>query len=118
MLIFLVVYFFMGGFWVDYELMIIIFGLYVVGECNFLDYGVNCLGVNFLLQVSVDGYFILLNIINNYLVVSFFRDVVDVDNLVFEEVEKEVKGQIDCVLVVNGNRIVDDFYWVLGKIMW
>ncbi len=111
-------HFSMGGLWVDYELMTTIPGLYAVGECNFSDHGANRLGANSLLQASVDGYFILPNTINNYLAASLSRDAVDVDNPAFEEVEKEVKGQIDRVLAVNGNRTVDDFHRALGKIMW
>lgn len=35
--------------------MINIFGLFVVGECDYLQYGVNCLGVNLLLLVIYGG---------------------------------------------------------------
>lgn len=49
MMIYLVVYYIMGGVWVDYNLMIIILGCYCVGEVNFSDYGVNCLGVSVLM---------------------------------------------------------------------
>lgn len=111
-------HFSMGGLWVDYELMTTIPGLYAVGECNFSDHGANRLGANSLLQASVDGYFILPNTINNYLAASLSMGAVTVNDPAFEEVEKEVKDQIDRILSVNGHRTVDDFHRSLGRIMW
>lgn len=63
MKIYLVVYYIMGGFWVDYNLEMNILGFFVMGEVNFLDYGVNCLGVFVFMQGLVDGYFVLFYII-------------------------------------------------------
>jgi succinate dehydrogenase / fumarate reductase flavoprotein subunit len=111
-------HFSMGGLWVDYELMTTIPGLYAVGECNFSDHGANRLGANSLLQASVDGYFILPNTINNYLVDELRSTHVTTDHPEFEKVEKEVSQYIDRVLAVKGNKTVDHFHRELGKVMW
>jgi succinate dehydrogenase / fumarate reductase flavoprotein subunit len=111
-------HFSMGGLWVDYELMTTIPGLYAVGECNFSDHGANRLGANSLLQASVDGYFILPNTINNYLVDELRGTHITTDHPEFEKVEKEVSQYIDRVLAVKGNKTVDHFHRELGKVMW
>lgn len=111
-------HFSMGGLWVDYELMTTIPGLYAIGECNFSDHGANRLGANSLLQASVDGYFILPNTINNYLVNDLHSAPVETNHPQFEEVEQEVRENIDRVLKVNGQKTVDYFHRELGKVMW
>ena len=111
-------HFSMGGLWVDYELMTTIPGLYAVGECNFSDHGANRLGANSLLQASIDGYFILPNTINNYLVDALKEDTVDIDHPKFSEVENEVHGHIQRIMNVNGNKTVDHYHRELGKVMW
>src|SRR4029078_12136959 len=57
----------MGGLWVDYNLMITIPGLHVIGEANFSDHGANRLGASALMQGLADGYFILPYTIGHYL---------------------------------------------------
>lgn len=111
-------HFSMGGLWVDYELMTTIPGLYAVGECNFSDHGANRLGANSLLQASIDGYFILPNTINNYLADTLKGESPTADHPAFDEAEKEVAGQIDRVLGVQGTKTVDHFHRELGKAMW
>ena len=111
-------HFSMGGLWVDYELMTTIPGLYAVGECNFSDHGANRLGANSLLQASVDGYFILPNTINNYLVAALKEEAVTTDHPEFAKAEKAVEEHINRILNVKGNRTVDDFHRALGKVMW
>jgi succinate dehydrogenase / fumarate reductase flavoprotein subunit len=103
-------HFSMGGLWVDYELMTTIPGLYAVGECNFSDHGANRLGANSLLQASVDGYFILPNTINNYLVSSLKEDHPGTDRPEFEEAERAVSEQLNRLMDVKGTRTVDDFH--------
>jgi succinate dehydrogenase / fumarate reductase flavoprotein subunit len=111
-------HFSMGGLWVDYELMTTVPGLYAIGECNFSDHGANRLGANSLLQASVDGYFILPNTINNYLVQSLKTEAVETDHPAFEEAKQEVKKHIDQLMHVNGAETVDHYHRELGKIMW
>jgi succinate dehydrogenase / fumarate reductase flavoprotein subunit len=111
-------HFSMGGLWVDYELMTTIPGLYAIGECNFSDHGANRLGANSLLQASIDGYFILPNTINNYLVNELKVDMPETSHAEFEKVEVTVKEQIDAILSVKGNKTVDHFHRELGKVMW
>ena len=111
-------HFSMGGLWVDYELMTTVPGLYAIGECNFSDHGANRLGANSLLQASVDGYFILPNTINNYLVNSLKEETVDTNHPAFEKVTAEVKEHVDRLMSIQGKETVDHFHRELGKIMW
>jgi succinate dehydrogenase / fumarate reductase flavoprotein subunit len=111
-------HFSMGGLWVDYELMTTIPGLYAAGECNYSDHGANRLGANSLLQASIDGYFILPNTINNYLVDALGKEAPTTDHPAFSEAEKEVRDHIEKMLSINGTRTVDDFHRALGKVMW
>lgn len=111
-------HFSMGGLWVDYELMTTIPGLYALGECNFSDHGANRLGANSLLQASIDGYFILPNTINNYLADHLADETLSVEHHAFAESEKEVAEHLNKLLIIDGDRTVDDFHRELGKIMW
>ena len=111
-------HFSMGGLWVDYELMTTVPGLYAVGECNFSDHGANRLGANSLLQASIDGYFILPNTINNYLVDELKEDSISSDHAKFDEVQYDVERHIQRILDVNGGQTVDHFHRELGKVMW
>lgn len=111
-------HFSMGGLWVDYELMTTIPGLYAVGECNYSDHGANRLGANSLLQASIDGYFILPNTINNYLVDALKKESPTTENPEFEKAESEVRTYIDSILNINGSKTVDEFHRKLGRIMW
>jgi succinate dehydrogenase / fumarate reductase flavoprotein subunit len=111
-------HFSMGGLWVDYELMTTIPGLYAIGEGNFSDHGANRLGANSLLQASVDGYFILPNTINNYLVSRIKEEHITIDHPEFDRVEKETIASVDKVLAVQGSKTVDHFHRSLGMIMW
>jgi len=111
-------HFSMGGLWVDYELMTTIPGLYAIGECNFSDHGANRLGANSLLQASVDGYFILPNTINNYLVSSLKEESVETHHPAFDEAKASVQHQITKLMQTNGKETVDHFHRELGKIMW
>lgn len=111
-------HFSMGGLWVDYELMTTIEGLYAIGECNFSDHGANRLGANSLLQASVDGYFILPNTINNYLVKALKEEPVTTKQPAFEKTMIEVKNHLDQLMNINGTETADHFHRELGKIMW
>jgi len=112
-------HFSMGGLWVDYELMTTVPGLYAIGECNFSDHGANRLGANSLLQASVDGYFILPNTINNYLVGSLKEnEPVTSAHPAFSESLNQVQQHIERLMNVGGGCTVDHFHRELGKIMW
>ncbi|MEL7118430.1 MAG: fumarate reductase/succinate dehydrogenase flavoprotein subunit [Bacteroidota bacterium] len=111
-------HFSMGGLWVDYELMTTIPGLYAIGECNFSDHGANRLGANSLLQASIDGYFILPNTINSYLVRELRKEPITTDHKAFAKVEQEVEEHIKRIISIEGTKTVDHFHRSLGKIMW
>ena len=111
-------HFSMGGLWVDYELQTTLPGVFAVGEANFADHGANRLGANSLLQASVDGNFILPNTISNYLSQDINGEPFSTDSPEFDEVEKQVREQIDKILNIKGNVAVDQIHRKLGKIMF
>ncbi len=111
------VHYTMGGLWVDYDLSSNVPGLYVTGEANFSDHGANRLGASALMQGLADGYFVLPNTINDYLAAAPF-DKIDQTHPAAVEALESVKGRIDRLLSVKGNRTVDSFHKELGHIMW
>jgi succinate dehydrogenase / fumarate reductase flavoprotein subunit len=112
------VHYTMGGLWVDYELMTTIPGLYALGEANFSDHGANRLGASALMQGLADGYFVIPYTIGSYLSNEIFTKPIPVNHPAFEEAEKNVRGTIEKLLSIQGNRTVDDLHKSLGKIMW
>ena len=112
------VHYTMGGLWVDYELQTTIPGLYAAGECNFSDHGANRLGASALMQGLADGYFVIPYTIGNYLANVKPSSTVTTDHPEFKKAESEVKGQIDKLLSIKGNKTVDQFHKELGQIMW
>jgi succinate dehydrogenase / fumarate reductase flavoprotein subunit len=111
------VHYTMGGLWVDYHLMTTVPGLYSIGEGNFSDHGANRLGASALMQGLADGYFVLPYTISDYLA-GHMGEKVDTTHPAFADIEREVKGQVDKLLSINGSRTVDSFHRELGKIMW
>ncbi len=111
------VHYTMGGLWVDYDLSSNIPGLYVTGEANFSDHGANRLGASALMQGLADGYFVLPNTINDYLAGAPYEKLDDTHPAVKEAVD-DVKGRVEKLLAVQGNRTVDSFHKELGHIMW
>lgn len=112
------VHYTMGGLWVDYELMTSVPGLYALGEANFSDHGANRLGASALMQGLADGYFVIPYTIGSYLSGEIFTKAIPTDHPAFEEAEKNVRGTIDHLLSIKGNKSVDQFHKELGKIMW
>jgi succinate dehydrogenase / fumarate reductase flavoprotein subunit len=106
----------MGGLWVDYNLMSTIDGLYVIGEANFSDHGANRLGASALMQGLADGYFVLPYTIGDYLSRHMGEELASTDDSGFKAVEDEVKGRIERLLAVDGQRTVDSFHRELGQI--
>ncbi|GAA3878973.1 fumarate reductase/succinate dehydrogenase flavoprotein subunit [Saccharothrix violaceirubra] len=106
------VHYTMGGLWVDYDLRSTIPGLFVIGEANFSDHGANRLGASALMQGLADGYFVLPNVIGDYLADAPFGDV-DPGG-----VEDEVRDRVARLLAVDGDRTVESFHRELGRIMW
>jgi succinate dehydrogenase / fumarate reductase flavoprotein subunit len=106
----------MGGLWVDYNLMSTIEGMYVVGEANFSDHGANRLGASALMQGLADGYFVLPYTIGDYLARHMGEERISSEHAAFQQVEEEVKGRIDRLLSVDGDRTVDSLHRELGHI--
>ncbi|MEL4357135.1 MULTISPECIES: fumarate reductase/succinate dehydrogenase flavoprotein subunit [unclassified Luteococcus] len=112
------VHYTMGGVWVDYDLMTSITGLYCTGEANFSDHGANRLGASALMQGLSDGYFVLPNVINDYLAdAAKHGRIADDDPAVLDAV-KEATDRINTLLSINGSRTVDSIHKELGQIMW
>ncbi|WP_452225665.1 fumarate reductase/succinate dehydrogenase flavoprotein subunit [Lacinutrix chionoecetis] len=118
MMIYPAVHYTMGGLWVDYNLMTNIPGLYCIGEANFSDHGANRLGASALMQGLADGYFVLPYTIGDYLSNDIRTGPISTDTKEFDEVEAEVRKNIDHLINNNGTHSVDHFHKQLGKIMW
>jgi succinate dehydrogenase / fumarate reductase flavoprotein subunit len=111
------VHYTMGGLWVDYDLQSTIPGLFVIGEANFSDHGANRLGASALMQGLADGYFVLPNTISDYLAKGPFPKVAD-DHEAVVEARESVKGRIERLLSIDGDRTPDSFHRELGALMW
>ena len=112
------VHYTMGGLWVDYNLMTTIPGLYALGEANFSDHGANRLGASALMQGLADGYFVIPYTIGNYLASEIRTPAMSTDSEPFVAAEKEVRGQLEKLMNINGTKPVDYFHKKLGLIMW
>ncbi len=108
----------MGGLWVDYDLQSTIPGLYVIGEANFSDHGANRLGASALMQGLADGYFILPNVIGDYLARHLGEKRLAADAPVFRQVETEARARLQRFLSIDGSRSVDSFHRELGHLVW
>ncbi|HRI27901.1 MAG TPA: fumarate reductase/succinate dehydrogenase flavoprotein subunit [Chitinophagales bacterium] len=118
MKIFPAVHYTMGGLWVDYDLMTNIPGLYALGEANFSDHGANRLGASALMQGLADGYFVIPVTIAQYLADEIRTPRIDTNHPAFKQAEDQVKGDLNKLLSIKGNKSVDDYHMALGKIMW
>jgi succinate dehydrogenase / fumarate reductase flavoprotein subunit len=111
------VHYTMGGLWVDYNLMSTIDGLYVIGEANFSDHGANRLGASALMQGLADGYFVLPYTIGDYLSKASKNDIGE-DHSEFKGTLDRVKGRLDRLVRIGGERSPDSFHKQLGKLLW
>jgi succinate dehydrogenase / fumarate reductase flavoprotein subunit len=117
MMIYPAVHYTMGGLWVDYNLMTTVPGLFALGEANFSDHGANRLGASALMQGLADGYFVIPYTLGDYLA-STKTEVIDTNHPAFDQAENDVRGKIDRMLTINGNKTVMEYHKELGKIMW
>lgn len=111
------VHYTMGGLWVDYHLQSTIPGMFVLGEANFSDHGANRLGASALMQGLADGYFVIPYTLGHYLA-NDKPQKVSTDHPEFLRAEEAIKGRVDRLLSINGERSVDSFHRELGQIMW
>lgn len=112
------VHYTMGGLWVDYDLESSIPGLFVIGEANFSDHGANRLGASALMQGLADGYFILPNTISDYFAKNPSTETIDASHPEAVKAADAVRGRINTLLTINGERSVDSFHKELGSIVW
>ncbi|MEE9392338.1 MAG: fumarate reductase/succinate dehydrogenase flavoprotein subunit [Planctomycetota bacterium] len=111
------VHYTMGGLWVDYNLESTVPGLFVLGEANFSDHGANRLGASALMQGLADGYFVVPYTIATHLAGRKLSKL-DLGHEAFGEAEAAVRGRLDRLLAVKGDRTVDSFHRELGLQMW
>jgi succinate dehydrogenase / fumarate reductase, flavoprotein subunit len=112
------VHYTMGGLWVDYNLMTTVPGLYALGEANFSDHGANRLGASALMQGLADGYFVIPYTIGAYLSTDIRTKAIPTDHEAFVQAEKEVADRLNKLINIKGNKSVDYFHKILGKIIW
>src|SRR5712691_127626 len=111
------VHYTMGGLWVDYDLMSNVPGLFVIGEANFSDHGANRLGASALMQGLADGYFVLPYTLPNYLAGQIDKRPSS-DHPEFKRANSDIRGKIDNLLKINGNRSLDSIHRELGMLLW
>src|SRR5260370_42554525 len=117
MRIFPAVHYTMGGSWVDYNLMITVPGLFVLGEANFSAHGANRLGASALMQGLADGYFVLPYTIGNYFAAS--KPVKpSASHAEFKRVEETIHALTSKLLSIKGKRTVTSLHRELGKLLW
>ena len=69
------------------------------------------------MQGLADGYFIIPNTINGYLVGARFAEVTEKHDA-FKEAAAEVDARVNRFLSIKGNRTVQSFHRDLGHILW
>src|SRR6185312_6038859 len=111
------VHYTMGGLWVDYDLQSTIAGLFVIGEANYSDHGANRLGASALMQGLADGYFVLPATLTDYLAAAPFEPI-DATHPAAREAADTVRGRIEALLSIGGDRTVHSFHKELGTILW
>ena len=111
------VHYTMGGLWVDYDLQATIAGLFVIGEANYSDHGANRLGASALMQGLADGYFVLPATLSDYLAAAPFEPI-DASHPAAREAADTVRGRIEALLSIGGDRTVHSFHKELGTILW
>ncbi|AEV70822.1 menaquinone-dependent succinate dehydrogenase/fumarate reductase, flavoprotein subunit [Mycolicibacterium rhodesiae NBB3] len=111
------VHYTMGGLWVDYDLQSTIAGLFVIGEANYSDHGANRLGASALMQGLADGYFVLPATLTDYLAAAPFEPI-DASHPAAREAADTVRGRIEALLSIRGDRTVHSFHKELGTILW
>jgi succinate dehydrogenase / fumarate reductase flavoprotein subunit len=118
MKIFPAVHYTMGGLWVDYNLETNVPGLFSLGESNFSDHGANRLGASALMQGLADGYFVIPYTVGTFLANEIRTPKFDPNSEEFISAEKAVKGRLQQLVNIKGNKSVESFHRRLGKIMW
>lgn len=111
-------HFTMGGLWVDYNLMSTIPGLFVAGEASYAYHGANRLGANSLLSACVDGFFVILNVVPNYLATLLGTKRPDAGSAAALFTLSEVKSRILKLRAATGTTPAIDIHAELGNIMY
>lgn len=107
-LVMLIVYYVMGGIFMNnngevfVDNDIVVFGFYVVGECVcVLVYGVNCFGMNLLFDINVFGKWLGCNVVEYVKMVEFVLLLENLVVFVFDMFEGLCNNQgIECIVVL------------------
>lgn len=111
-------HFSMGGLWVDYNLMSTIPGLFVAGEASYAYHGANRLGANSLLSACVDGFFVIPNVVPNYLAGLLGEEHPASDSPSAQYVLRSAKERILKLKASEGDAPAIDIHAELGAIMY
>lgn len=111
-------HFTMGGLWVDYNLMSTIPGLFVAGEASYAYHGANRLGANSLLSACVDGWFVIPNVVPNYLAGLLGRPHPDETCDAAREAKMASESRVAALVNATGNTPAVDIHAELGEIMY
>ncbi len=111
-------HFTMGGLWVDYNLMSTIPGLFVAGEASYAYHGANRLGANSLLSACVDGFFVIPNVVPDYLAGIMGQDRPDENSEIAKYTISAAKSRIVSLKASRGDTPAIDIHAELGAIMY
>lgn len=103
----------MGGFWVDYNKMTNIDGLFAAGECDYEYHGANRLGANSLLSAVFSGMKVA-KTVPAYLKEKGNAETTD---SFFEKAQQEEKALIDKIFAMRGDENPYAIHEELGNIM-
>lgn len=103
----------MGGFWVDYDKMTNIPGLYAIGECEYEYHGANRLGANSLLSTVYSGMKVAQKI------PQFIKNNgrAKTNDAYFEHAIAEEKAIIDRIYTMKGSENPYEIHETLGETM-
>lgn len=111
-------HFTMGGLWVDYNLMSTIPGLFVAGEASYAYHGANRLGANSLLSACVDGWFVIPNVVPDYLAGILGQDRPDQSCEAAQGALNDARRRIDRLMSARGSTPADEIHRELGSLMY
>lgn len=111
-------HFTMGGLWVDYNLMSTIPGLFVAGEASYAYHGANRLGANSLLSACVDGWFVIPNVVPDYLAGILGQQRPDAASSAAQSTLADAQERIHRLMRANGDTPADEIHRSLGSLMY
>ncbi|MDO5719327.1 MAG: fumarate reductase/succinate dehydrogenase flavoprotein subunit [Actinomycetaceae bacterium] len=111
-------HFTMGGLWVDYNLMSTIPGLFVAGEASYAYHGANRLGANSLLSACVDGWFVIPNVVPDYLAGILGQRRPDAASSAAQSTLADAGERIQRLMRASGDTPAEEIHRCLGSLMY